>query len=104
MSGNDKLEIIPPVLADAAGKAAATQAGSVVSGIVAPPPPVTSQMDAALVLLGTTAETKRHLQDTADNTWAVKQSAALTESPPNLVAQDQQNAQNYPDAPEVWKI
>lgn len=102
MSGNDKFEITPPVLADAAGKAAATQAGSVVSGIVAPPPTATSQMDGALVLMGTTGEAARQVQDTTDSGWAVKQAAALAESPPNLVAQDEQNAQTYP--PQVVSI
>lgn len=102
MSGSDKLEISPSVLADAAGKAAATQAGSVVSGIVAPPPTATSQMDGALVLMGTTGRAARHVQDTTDSGWAVKQAAALAESRRIWSLQDEQNAQNYP--PKVVSI
>ena len=58
-------------------------------------------MDGALVLMGTTGEALA-MQDTTDSGWAVKQAAALAESPPNLVAQDEQNAQNHP--PKVVSI
>lgn len=78
MSGddsNDKLDIGPAVLADAAGKAAAAQSASVVFGKIAPPP--RSQMDEALALLAGTIEVQRHLADTTDDAWAVAQTTTL---------------------------
>lgn len=94
MSGDGKLDIDPAKLAEASGKAAATLADSTASDLTPPPLSATSQLDAALVLLSTTIETQRVSMDTNDTTWATKQTAALTESPPNLVQQDQQNANN----------
>jgi hypothetical protein len=92
MSGGDKTDITPEDLAEASGKAAATLAGSTLPAITTPPPSTTSQLDAALALLSTTIEAQRVKVDATDNTLATKQAAALGESPPNLVQQDQQGA------------
>jgi hypothetical protein len=91
-------------LAGAAEKAAATAAASVVTGISAPRETVSSQLDAALVLMGTAAEVKRQAQDSYDAALATKQATALAESPPLLAQQDAENAQNYPAPPQVWTI
>lgn len=94
MGGKTKLEIETDQLHSAAGKAAQTLAGSVVPPIP-PPPTATSQLDAALALISSSAETMRTGLDTTDNTWATKQQAALTESPPVLQQQDTQAAGDY---------
>ena len=60
-----------------------------------PPPTATSQLDAALALIASSAETMRTGLDTTDTTWATKQQAALTESPPVLQQQDTQAAGDY---------
>lgn len=92
MSGPIKLDIVTDELVDAASKASATAAGSALGPIATPPLTTTSQLDAALVLLSTTAETTRASLDARDNVWAIKQQTALTESPPVLAQQDQQGA------------
>ncbi|MDY6869266.1 MAG: hypothetical protein SV966_01370 [Actinomycetota bacterium] len=95
MGGKTKLDIETDQLHSAAGKAAQTLAGSVVPPIPPPPPTATSQLDAALALISSSAETMRTGLDTTDNTWATKQQAALTESPPVLQQQDTQAAGDY---------
>ncbi len=65
MSGGDTTDTTPEKLAEASGKAAATLAASVISGIT-PPPSATLQLDAALVLLSTAIEAKRVTVDTED--------------------------------------
>lgn len=95
MGGKSKLDIESDQLASAAGKASATLAGSAVNAIPAPPPTVTSQLDAALALVATSSEALRVKVDTTDSMLATKQQAALTESPPVLVQQDQHAAQDY---------
>lgn len=102
MGGKSKLDIESDQLASAAGKASATLAGSAVNAIPAPPPTVTSQLDAALALVATSSEALRVKVDTTDSMLATKQQAALTESPPVLVQQDQQGAQDYNRATEQF--
>lgn len=48
----------------------------------ATPPAAMSQLDAALAAVSAQSELLRSNVDTLDSTWATKQSAALTESPP----------------------
>ena len=95
MGAKTKLEIETDQLNSAAGKAGETLAASTIPPIPAPPPTATSQLDAALALISTQSETLRTSVDTLDMTWATKQQAALTESPPVLQEQDVQGAQDY---------
>lgn len=95
MGTKSKLDIEAGQLASAAAKASATLAASAVNAIPTPPPTAVSQLDAALVLVATNAEASRVNVDATDSTWATRQQAALTESPPVLVQQDQQGAQDY---------
>jgi hypothetical protein len=95
MGTKSKLDIETEKLASAAGKASQTLAASTVPAIPPPPPTVSSQLDAALVGLATSSEALRVNVDTSDSVWATKQQAALTQSPPVLVQQDQQGAQDY---------
>lgn len=90
-----KLEIETGQLASAAGKATQTLAASGPQPISPPPPSVTSQLDAALTLLATTSQALRQKLDATDTASATKQQAALTQSPPVLIQQDQQGAQDY---------
>ena len=100
MSGGNGTHVDTAVLAAAATKAAGTQAASVISAVVAPPETVSSELDGALVLLSTTTEVRRSAEDLNDGGRAEKQTAALTESPPQIAAQDAQNATEY----QVWTI
>lgn len=95
MGAKTKLDIETDQLHSAAGKASQTLAGSVVPPIPPPPPTTTSQLDAALALVSTESETLRSNLDTLDTTWATKQQAALTESPPVLQQEDLRAAQDY---------
>jgi hypothetical protein len=95
MGTKSKLQIETGQLASAAGKASQTLAASAVQAIPPPPPTVTSQLDAALALVATSSEALRVNVDATDSMWATKQQAALTESPPVLIQQDQQGAQDY---------
>ncbi len=78
MSG--ELDIDLGALAGAAEQAAATMAGSAVTGISPPNAPAMSQMDAALARLSTSSEALRRDQDAIDATWATNQAAALAEA------------------------
>ncbi len=100
MSGGNLTNIDIAALSAAAVKAAGTQAASVISTVIAPPETVSSALDGALVLLSTTTEVRRSKEDLNDAARAEKQTAALTESPPLLAAQDQENASKY----QVWTI
>lgn len=93
MSG-DKTDITPEKLAQASAKADATLAASAASPIIPPPATATSLLDAVLVMLGTTIEATQAKVDATDSMYATRQAGAFAESPPQLVAQDQQNAAN----------
>ncbi|PJE02573.1 MAG: hypothetical protein CK429_34185 [Mycobacterium sp.] len=95
MGTKSKLDIETGQLASAGGKATSTQAGSATTAPPSPPSTVTSQLDAALALLATSSTTALAAADTADSAAATRQQAALTQSPPVFVAQDQRGAQDY---------
>lgn len=59
-----------------------------------------SQLDAALAAVSAQSELLRSNVDTLDSTWATKQSAALTESPPVLQQQDVQGATEMESVPQ----
>lgn len=88
MGAQTTMKIQMDQLQSAAGKAGQTLAGSTIPPIPPPPPAATSQLDAALALISVEAEVLRTKVDTLDSTWATKQQAALTESPPVLQQQD----------------
>ena len=95
MGTKSKLEIDTQELASAAGKASQTLAASAAPTFAAPPPTAISKLDAALLGVIAKSEALRVNVDTTDSTWATKQQAALTQSPPVLAQQDQQGAQDY---------
>jgi len=95
MGSKSKLQIDTQELASAGGKATQTLAGSVAPTFAPPPPTATSKLDAALVGVIAKTEAVRTNVDTTDSTWATKQQAALTQSPPVFTQQDQQGAQDY---------
>ncbi len=95
MGTKTKLDIETDQLHSAAGKAGQTLAGSVIGTIPPPPPTATSQLDGALAGVSAQSELLRSQVDTLDSTWATKQSAALTESPPVLQQQDIDAAPTY---------
>lgn len=95
MGARTKLDIETDKLAGAAGKAGETLTASAPKPVPPPPPAVTSQLDAALALISTSSEALRAKVDATDTTWATKQQAALTESPPVLQQQDTQAAGDY---------
>lgn len=95
MGARTKLDIETDKLVGAAGKAGETLTASAVKAIPPPPPTATSQLDAALVLVSTSSEALRAKVDATDTTWATKQQAALTESPPVLQQQDTKAAGDY---------
>lgn len=89
----DRMKIRPADLAAAANESAATQAARGPVAIASPPPAAAgSPVDAAAVAVGTTIQASLATADTADVTAVTKQTAALTESPPELVQQDSENA------------
>jgi hypothetical protein len=88
MGAQTTLKIQMDQLESAAGKAGQTLTGSTIPPIPPPPPAAMSQLDAALALVSTQSEVLRTKVDTLDSTWATKQQAALTESPPVLQQQD----------------
>ena len=90
----DGLDIRPEDLATAAAKAGATVTASTPVAIASPPPTAESLLDAAAVALSAAIQGLAAAVDTADTTAAAKQQAALTESPPMLVQQDHQGAQD----------
>jgi len=89
----DLTKIKPADLATAAGKAAATQAASTPAPIE-PPASGSSPVDAAPAAVAQSIQALLAAQNTADTAAAAEQTAALTESPPALVQQDQTNADN----------
>ena len=95
MGAKSKLDIETDQLHSAAGKAGQTLAGSVIPTIPPPPPTTASQLDIALASISAQSELLRSKVDTVDTTWATKQQAALTESPPVLQEQDVQAAGDY---------
>ena len=95
MGAKTKLDIETDQLHSAAGKAGQTLAGSVIPTIPPPPPTTASQLDIALASISAQSELVRSKVDTVDTTWATKQQAALTESPPVLQEQDVQAAGDY---------
>ena len=95
MGAKTKLDIQTDQLHSAAGKAGQTLAGSVIPTIPPPPPTTASQLDIALASISAQSELARSKVDTVDTTWATKQQAALTESPPVLQEQDVQAAGDY---------
>ena len=95
MGAKTKLDIETDQLHSAAGKAGQTLAGSVIPTIPPPPPTTASQLDIALASISAQSELLRSKVDTVDTTWATKQQAALTESPPVLQEQDTQAAGDY---------
>ena len=95
MGAKTKLDIQTDQLHSAAGKAGQTLAGSVIPTIPPPPPTTASQLDIALASISAQSELLRSKVDTVDTTWATKQQAALTESPPVLQEQDVQAAGDY---------
>ena len=95
MGAKTKLDIETDQLHSAAGKAGQTLAGSVIPTIPPPPPTTASQLDIALASISAQSELLRSKVDTVDTTWATKQQAALTESPPVLQEQDVQAAGDY---------
>ncbi|WP_204810528.1 hypothetical protein [Mycobacterium riyadhense] len=93
MSSTDKLDINTVDLAAAAAKAAATQAASGPSPITSPPAASAgSPVDAAAVAVAESIHALLEARDTADFAAAAEQTAALTESPPVIVEQDHQGA------------
>ena len=93
MSGDETLNISTEGLAHASEEAEATAAASAIAAVVPPPPTAVSKLDAALAVLSTTMETARAGVDRTDSTWAERQAAALSESPPELHEQDLRNAE-----------
>ena len=100
MGAKTKLDIETDQLHSAAGKAGQTLAASVIGAIPPPPPAAMSQLDAALAAVSAQSELLRSNVDTLDSTWATKQSAALTESPPVLQQQDVQGATEMESVPQ----
>ncbi|HRW02477.1 MAG TPA: hypothetical protein P5314_11920 [Tetrasphaera sp.] len=91
----DRMKIQPEVLATSAARSADTEAARAPVAIASPPPVAAgSPVDAAAVALGTTIQGALAATDTADVAAVTKQTAALTESPPELVQQDIDNAAN----------
>lgn len=95
MGVKTKLDIETDKLQSAAGKAGQTLSGSVIPTIPPPPPTTASQLDIALASVSAQSELLRSKVDVVDTTWATKQQAALTESPPVLQQQDTQAAGDY---------
>jgi hypothetical protein len=95
MGAKTKLDIETDQLHSAAGKAGQTLAGSVIPTIPPPPPTTSSQLDISLASISAQSELLRSKVDTVDTTWATKQQAALTESPPVLQEQDVKAAGAY---------
>lgn len=89
----DRMSIRPEDLSAAASKSGTTQAARGPVVIASPPPAAAgSPVDAAAGGVATTIQGALAATDTADVTAVTKQTAALTESPPELVEQDHQNA------------
>ena len=97
MSGGET-RIDPVLLAQAAAEAGNTVVTSAPAVIAAPTTAGTSPIDVALAgaAIALPAVTGPH--DVADNAAALKQLEALSESPPQLVAQDERNAQAITEA------
>lgn len=95
MGSKTRLQIETQELANAGAKATQTLAGSAAPTFAPPPPAAESKLDAALLGVIAKTEAVRTTVDTTDSTWATKQQAALTQSPPVLAGQDQQAAQDY---------
>lgn len=91
----DRMKIRPENLAAAATDSTATQAARAPVTIASPPPAAAgSPVNAAAVAVGTTIQAELAAADTADVAAVTKQTAALTDSPTELVQQDQENADN----------
>lgn len=91
----DRTKIRPEDLAAAATSSAATEAARAPVTVVSPPQASAgSPVDAAAVAVGTAIQTALAGADTDDVSAVTKQTAALTESPPELVEQDEENAAN----------
>jgi hypothetical protein len=91
MSG-DKLDIDPDELAALSGQAANMAASANFVGLVTPPPAVSSLLDTVAVGLSAAIQAMVAPLDTADSAAATEQATMLAESPPVLVQQDQQGA------------
>lgn len=94
MTGSDTTKIDPAALGNAAASGGKTTVSSV-PVVMTPPTPITagSPIDLAAVAAAVASEGLVQAHATADNAASVKQMEALAESPPVLVAQDQQGAQ-----------
>lgn len=101
MSSGDKLDIYTEKLAGAAAQATATQTGSITPALATPPATTVSQLDGALVGFLGALEGKRTASDQADSVIATKQESALTQSPPAIIAQDEQLANDFGGRPLI---
>lgn len=90
--GGETLDIATEPLVAAQGLASSTAVGSAAVPVVVPPPTAVSALDGVAVSISTAMEASRLKVDATDTAAAQKQLAALTESPPVLITQDQQGA------------
>jgi hypothetical protein len=90
--GEETLNIDPEKLARLSGQAASMAASSSFGPLATPAPTVTSLLDVAAVALSSAIQAMVTPLDTADSASATEQATMLAESPPVLVATDQQGA------------
>lgn len=102
---NDRMQIQPDALAAAAASSTATEAARSPVTIPSPPPAAAgSPVDASAVGVAASIQGLLAARDAADITAVSKQTAALNESPPELVHQDQTNADNMTAAGERFTM
>lgn len=101
----DRMNIRPEDLAAAATASTETQAARAPVTIASPPPvSAGSPVDAAAVGVATSIQGLLAARDAADITAVSSQTAALNESPPELVHQDQANADTMTAAGEWFPM
>lgn len=114
----ERTQIQPEALATAAAQSAATASARAPRTIASPPLDAAgSPVDVAAVAAAATIQSALAVQDMADVAAVTKQTACLTESPPALVQQDQDNAADItraaqfpiptmapPDSGKVWSV